>query len=288
MYYKIVLCLILNFSFQSCYKGLEFNEIDSSDRFINLKLKTAKKYALLENLKYKNFSEKGNNYQFLENFQFRADKIEFLSLDSIKVFGNKYQSHKYQVKVKTKIIGTRGIKTVTYTNRTLKLNLDIIQDKNLVLRDSVLNRIKQKSTRSKEKDFNYPWEIRLNSRGVFENCNQYVLWDYFYSEDDIFAFFWVDDIFLKFSVLPFNERFDKSHYENIKRKVENEYLKDFEEQYFYELDKVDYAGLFHFTQGCSNFIKGDEGGIKWKNKECEILFECESNIKPNQILEMFN
>lgn len=280
---KILLLIVLfsNVSFAQNNEK-EFDYIDASVEGCDDKINKSKEYVLLVNREYKQFNESHNSLMRLKNFYFRADKIDFLNNDSTEVLGKKFSSENYQILVKTKIIGTYGIATVTYTNRTLKLNLSVINDERNQIRDSILNRIILISEEKKDTDYYAPWVIQLNRRGVFENCNEYILWDIVYNEKEAYFLYWVDHKCLKIGIASEDDRFNDNDFQLWNK--ENDKSK---EDYLKMIKRLDYRGLYNYTQGCNYFIFGNEGGIKWKKGDCEILFECESNIESKEILEKF-
>lgn len=260
----------------------EFDYSDNYEEGISEKLDSAKEYKALLDIEYKDFSKEKEELKGLAGFHFRADKIIKTKEDSTFIFGKNYLANNYRIDVKTKIIGTQGLATVTHTNRNLKLKLSIVEDSQSILKDSLLNRIKITSKENKTKDYNAPWVIQLNGRGVFKNCEKYVLWDNYHTEEETVILYWVDNKCLKMGIASEEERFVEEEFQIWKNKGNRS-----KKAYLSTIKRLDYQGLYNYGQGCSYFIGGNEGGIKWKEKGCEILFECESNIESKDILEKF-
>lgn len=277
----LILLIFTNWS----YAQIEEKEFDYTDTYQEEtyeKINSAKEYKLLVNREYQDFSINNEDLKDLRGFLFRADKITKAEENSTLIFGNNYQSKNYLIYIKTKIIGTQGVATVTYTNRNLRMKLSLIEDPELELRDSILSRVKTTSIENKDKDYYAPWVIQLNDRGIFKNCKNYVLWDNYYTEKEALILYWIDNKCLIIGIAPESERFTEKEFQ-LWKKDENTTKED----YLKEIRRLDYKGLFNYAQGCSYFIEGNEGGIKWKNENCEILFECESNIESKEILVKF-
>jgi hypothetical protein len=279
-----IFLILLIFTNCSCAQSgeKEFDYADTYEEGTFEKINSAKDYKILVNRKYQDFSNAKEDLNELKGFHFRADEIKKIEESSVSIYGTKYPAKNFQINVKTKIIGTQGIATVTYTNRNLRLRMSLINDNESILKDSILNRIRITSEDNKDKDYYAPWVIQLNDRGVFKNCENHVLWDYYYTEKETFILYWVDNKCLKIGIAPESERYDDEEFQ-----IWNKEKKSTKEEYLKSIRQLDYKGLFNYTQGCSYFIGGNEGGIKWKEKDCEILFECESNIESKEILETF-
>jgi|GEM_PF-2570596 len=279
-----IILIILLFGNWGCsqLEEKEFDYLTNQEEEVLKKLKAAKQYKCLLDIEYKDFSKENESLNGLAGFLFRANEIVKTKEDSTSVFGSNFLAENYKIHVKTKIIGTQGIATVTHTNRTLKLKLSLIEDTQSMLKDSILNRIKITSKENKTTNYYAPWVIQLNNRGVFKNCEKYILWDNYYTKKEAVILYWVDNKCLKIGIAPEAERFVEKEFQ-IWKKSENET----KEAYIKAINQLDYRGLFNYAQGCSFFIEGNEGGIKWKENDCEILFECESNIESKEILEKF-
>lgn len=263
---------------QSQEKEFDYTDTNREDAYE--KITSAKEYKVLAKREYQDFSIQ-KELKGLKGFHFRADEIFKTEENSTFIYGNQYDSENYRINVKTKIIGTQGVATVTYTNRTLRLKLSVIDDPKSVLKDSIVSRIKKISEKNKEKDYYAPWVIQLNRRGVFKNCDQYVFWDFYFTKEEARMIYWVNGKCLVLGIAAEPERFAKKEFQTW-----NKDGRSLKEAYLQTIKRLDYRGLYNYGQGCDFFIGGNEGGIKWKQNGCEILFECESNMESKEILKM--